>query len=235
VTAAFLRRRSSEPEFLDGAETPEPDIVSSYAFMAWTNRWFGGTRAVLDYFERHRARAAAGGGPFTVLDLGTGAGDVPYALWRWAVRRGEDVRITAIDTHPAAIRYAASRHASPVIRYALHSAHDLDRLGDFDYIISSMFFHHLADAEIVELLGAMARHARRGFIVNDLERGAAAYAGAALLGRAFGGRAASKDAPVSVKRGFLPEDFDRYRRAARLGGLRIERRPFFRITLSWHV
>ena len=53
--------------------------------------------------------------------------------------------------------------------------------GSFDYALTAMFLHHLADGEVVAVLRTMGRLARRGVIVADLLRHYRAYAWVSLF------------------------------------------------------
>ena len=221
-----MKTRSLEPEILDELNTPAKDIESSLDFMVGVNRWLGGTRAVLEYFEKNFT-----GDRCTVLDLGTGSGDIPFALAEWGRAKGKTVSVTALDLNPACLEYAGRRYGSPYVRYVRPSAFDFAALGAVGYVISSMFFHHLGDDQIVALLRNIDAHARRGFIVNDLERGKLAHAGAVLLTLGLPA-IVRNDAPQSVARGFKTADFERYVREAGLSGVRVERKPVFRVVMS---
>ena len=225
-----MKTRFLGPEILDGDNVPDRELRASFSFMSFVNRFFGGTRVVLDYFSSHPLPDR-----FSVLDIGFGGGDIAYALSRWAGERGKKAEITGIDLNPFCVRYARERFQTPSIRYTQASAFDLGSLGEFDYITASMFFHHLGDEDIVRLLTLMGQHARRGFIVNDLYRGWAAYCGAILLAAPTFRHILLNDAPLSVKRGFKEEDFERYRRLANIPKAKIERKPVFRISLSHHA
>ncbi len=219
--------RSLEPEILDRPDVSAGEIRASLDFMGFVNRFLGGSRAVTDYFDSHETPPE-----FTVLDLGCGGGDIPYALSGWASRKGKRVRITALDTNPHCLDYARSRHSSPDISYLDHSAFAIEALGPFDYVISSMFFHHLSDANIVRLLRIVARQSRRGFLINDLYRHPVSYFGAAFLGLASLRYIAYHDAKLSVKKAFRKEDFLIYSRSAGIENVKIETAPAFRLTMS---
>ena len=224
-----MKGRSREDELLDNPNVSPEELLGSLNFMRQVNELLGGHRAILEYFSRQDLPET-----FTVLDIACGGGDTPFALAKWAGARGKRARITAIDLQPLCVAYAAQNFSSPDILYLDHSAFDIERLGRFDYVTSSMFFHHLSDEDIVRLLRLMRKVARRGWIVNDLYRGALNYAGAWFLGMLSGRPMIFNDAKLSVARAFRPEDLERYRTAAGLSDARIRRRPVFRITLDGH-
>jgi len=221
-------QRSLQCEVLDSHEAGFDQLKGSFGFMTWINRWLGGSSAILDFFGRRMIEKSC-----TVLDLGTGAGDIPLALVKWGEQNGKKIEVTAIDIHPAAIEYARKRNPHPNIRYIQHSASDLEQLGPFDYITASMFFHHLPDERIVELLQKMFQNARRGFVVNDLYRHPLAYAGVAMLSLLTFNPVVIHDAKLSVKRGFREADAFNYREWSGIDGMQIEQRPGFRILWSY--
>lgn len=225
-----MKTRCLSPEILDHDNVPDQKLHSSLSFLRFVNRFFGGTRVILDYFTAHPVPER-----FRVLDLGCGAGDIAYAVSLWAQTHGKQADITGIDLNPFCVRYAQEHFKTPALRYVEGSAFDLDSLGEFDYILASMFFHHLADEDIVRLLTLMDRHARRGFIVNDLYRSWPAYCGALALAAPTFCPIVLNDAPLSVKRGFKNEDFERYRQLTNLPKTKIERKQVFRISLSCHA
>jgi ubiquinone/menaquinone biosynthesis C-methylase UbiE len=221
-----ISERSSETEILDGPGMSERELCASLDFMGLVNRFFGGARTILRFLEEARPPER-----FSVLDIGSGGGDIAAAVADWAGATGRSVSVTALDTNPYCLRYASRRNTRSGIRYLEHSAFDIEALGSFDYVMSSMFFHHLSDAQIVALLGAMARQGRRGFIVNDLLRSPAAHLGATALSALSLDKTVFHDARLSVLRAFVPADFERYRRLAGLCDARVERRPIFRLAL----
>jgi len=94
-----LRTRSLELEVLDDPNVPPEELLAALNFMAWVNRRLGGTQAILDFFEKNPTPQE-----FSVLDLGFGAGDIPYALVEWAKSKGKKVSVTAIDLNPSGTR-----------------------------------------------------------------------------------------------------------------------------------
>jgi 2-polyprenyl-3-methyl-5-hydroxy-6-metoxy-1,4-benzoquinol methylase len=214
---------------LDDLEAKPEAIRTSLDFMTWVNRTLGGVRVILEYLEECRVPDE-----FSVLDIGSGAGDIPHAMVQWAKRNGKKISVTAIDLNAHCVAHAKARFPDPEISFLRHSAFEMESLGNFDYITSSMFFHHLTDDRIVGLLNLMKRRCRKGFIVSDLYRNVWNYLGAFVLGALSFRRIVFNDAKLSVKRAFREQDLARYRRQSGLSELKIERKPVFRITLGYH-
>ena len=80
-----------------------------------------------------------------------------------------------------------------------------------DYVVSSLFTHHLPDAQVVEFVRWMEATATRGWFVNDLHRHAVAYYGFRALAALSGWhRFVRHDGAVSIARGFRRGDWERY-------------------------
>ena len=79
-----------------------------------------------------------------------------------------------------------------------------------DFIVTSQFTHHLADADIVRFLRWLERHAARGWFIVDLHRAAFAYWGFGLLATvARWHPIVRSDGMVSVARSFRRADWQR--------------------------
>ena len=215
--------RSLEKERLDSPDAPKEDIYASLDFMVFVNRFFGGQRAILDFLEKNTAPSE-----FTVLDLGSGSGDIAFAITQWAKTQGKKVKITALDINPHCLEYSRSHFPSKNINFLNHSAFDLESLGTFDFIISSMFFHHLKNDEIMILLKKMSQYSRIGFIINDLYRSKRSILAAFVLSLFSFRKIVVNDATLSVKRAFKIKDFDHIRQKTSIN-LIIKRKPIFRI------
>ena len=73
----------------------------------------------------------------------------------------------------------------------------------FDVVHASMVLHHLTVDEAVRLIREMARVARLGVVVNDLERSRLGWIGAWLMAHLLtGNRYTRHDAPLSVRRSY---------------------------------
>jgi ubiquinone/menaquinone biosynthesis C-methylase UbiE len=189
-----MKTRSLEPERLD-VETPPRDLVErSYRFLSFVNRRLGGVRATRLAFEEFAPRW----GPesrIRVLDVASGSGDIPNALERWNPK----LHFTCLDMR-----------ADPSGRVAVRG--DALRLpfrdGSFDYVTTSLFMHHLGDAELVRALREFDRVARRGLVMNDLLRRTRLYLWTKLF-TLFANEYVRHDGPLSVRKSFTLEELHR--------------------------
>ena len=221
-----LPRAEGAVEMLDGP-VPLTDLRECLSDVARLNALFGGRFLTLVHVKRLAAKLPPGR-TLTVLDVGTGGGDVPRALVRWARRVGRPIRLFALDRDAAVARVAIGLgSAYPEIVVLQGDAVDLPvRSGSVDVVISSLTLHHLDEAAAVRHLAEMDRAARRGIVVNDLARSRTAYALVWLLTRVFAkSRMSRHDGPMSVQRAYVREELRALCEKAGLFDARIVRYP----------
>ena len=200
-----MERLASTAELMDGPLDDDVALATNLRDLRRVNRLLGGT----DLSRRALAALVDGGpAPLTLLDVGTGAADIPAALLADARRTGTSVRITAIDSRHEMLAAAVATDPSLANLPGLHlrvgdglALTDAD--GSFDVVHASMVLHHLEPPEAVVLLREMARVARTGIVVNDLVRSRLAWVGAWLMSHLLTrSRFTRRDAPLSVRRAY---------------------------------
>ena len=182
------------------------ELAENFRDIQRVNRWFGGTSAILDALP---TLIPYGATTFSVLDLATGAADIPLAIERWCATRGYEVDITATDVSPQILGLAGAQVASST-RIHLQQA-DARALPfasqSFDIVICSLALHHFRPADAVLVLREMDRLCRTGFIVNDLRRGRVGYGASWLASRlTTRNRLTRHDAPLSIRRAYTPAE-----------------------------
>jgi 2-polyprenyl-3-methyl-5-hydroxy-6-metoxy-1,4-benzoquinol methylase len=203
------------------------------AGLARLNAW---SRSAAILWPAIRALAESADRAVRVLDVATGAGDVPIALCQRAQRSGVLLELLGCDVSPIAVAEAQARARQAGVEVAFFQ-HDVLREplpGDFDAITCSLFLHHLSDEEAAELLQAMARAAERIVLVNDLARGRAGLVLAWLATRLLTTSPVVRvDGPRSVRAAFTPAEALVLAERAGLTGAKVERRWPCRFLLSW--
>ncbi len=160
-----------EPEVLDEGGCDEAEARRSLDDLRRLNRWWFGTSMIewpLTAWLRESPK------PATVLDLGTGSGQLAQALACWAAQEYQAVRVVALDFTPRHLRYARvwnARAATPHVHLVGGNALRLP-LADrsVDYVTSSLFLHHFDEAALLALFAECRRVARRGLLMSDLWR-----------------------------------------------------------------
>lgn len=233
-TMSWSLPQSREPEWMDDPAIGEADHLHALSALARIN-----------VLSRTAARLAAGvralcppSGPVrraVVVDLACGGGDVTRALARRLARAGLPARVVGVDSSPRAIeraRAAGSADADDVdfeIRDLL-----AEGCPPCDVAVSSLFLHHLDDADARRLLAGMAAACRVGIVVSDLVRSrlglALAVAGTRLLSSS---RVARVDGPLSVRAARTPAEYRLLAASAGLADARVTRVWPERVILSW--
>lgn len=241
-----MRRLVGGHEHLDGEVLDIPSLAGNLRDLARVNRWLGGLRLSSRAIDRLLAAtdaspsaAAGSNGPIRLLDVGTGAADIPVGLLRKWQRAGRTpaLEITATDRRPEIIA-VASKTATVAHQRGLRLAvaDGLDLPFDdaaFDIVHASLVLHHLEPADAVRLLREMGRVARVGIVVNDLERGWLPWIGAHLLFRlATRNHYTRNDGPLSVRRAYLPAEA---RALAAEAGLRVIGEERLPLALRWAI
>ncbi len=165
-----------------------------------------------------------------MLDVGTGAGDIPVAAARLARRYGIELVPIGLERIPEAAR--AARRAGLATVLADGSALPFaDR--SVDVVIASQVLHHVPRATAVRWIAALDRIARRAVVLADLKRSAPAMAGMWLAAFPLGlHRTTRHDAVLSLQRGYTRGEFEGMLREA--GVLATAHyRPIARIVAAW--
>lgn len=147
---------------------------------------------------------------FSMLDIGSGSGDIARWIVRWARSRGIGVSVTCIDHDYRVVAYAEEANRGyPEISVVHDSAESLEKYGSFDYVFANHFLHHLRDDQLLPILSKIRDATRHRFLVNDLLRSRWSYAGYSILTSLFLRRGFTRtDGLLSIAKGFRREDFE---------------------------
>lgn len=206
--------RASLTELMDEPASYE-EFRDCLRDLAKVNRTVLGYRPTLDWLRQFTGHRVA---PLHIVDAGCGGGDTLRKIELWARRNRLPVRLTGIDLSPHAPR-AARELIGPdtSIEFVQADIFAWQPHTPVDLVISSLFTHHLTDDGIVRFLQWMEKTAARGWFINDLSRGRLSYSLFALLARLMRWhRFVVHDGPVSIRRSFRPEDWQRSIAAAGL-------------------
>jgi hypothetical protein len=217
-------------ELLDDPRSDPVLVGRELRDIARLNALFGGTRAVVrelkSFFERRRAMGTRKRETWTLLDVGTGSGDIALAARAAARQLDIDLKAIGLELNPTAARIASAAGVPTIV--ADGSALPLGPRS-VDVVVASQVLHHLPRPVAVRWIATLDRIARRAVVLADLRRSRVAMAGvwAASVGLAMSG-VTRHDAVVSLKRGYTKTEFDemlrqagvrtvaRYRRGARI-------------------
>jgi len=225
---------SREAELMDDPTLPAAEHVEALGALATIN--------TVSRTTAHLARAVAAMRPptadaVTVVDVACGGGDVTIALARRLSRApaGPRPQVMGIDISPRAIERATAlaRERGSSAGFAVRDVLQAG-LPPSDVAVSSLFLHHLDDADACRLLRAMAGAARVGIVVSDLVRSRIGL-GLAVVGTAIlsTSRVARVDGPLSVRAARTPAEYRTLCDEAGLANASIRRVWPERVVIRW--
>jgi SAM-dependent methyltransferase len=211
-----LAGRSRRRELLDGPILDAAQLRTNLRDLARLNRLPGGTAASIHATEL----LGEGARRLSIVDVGTGAGDIPLAFARHGRRRrGGRWKILAVESRAEVLAHAERRvHGDPDVRAILADGRRLPlEDGQVDIAHASLVLHHLDPPDAVALLAELRRVARRGVVINDLQRGTPHLIATAAIVLAFGRCAYTRhDGILSARRAYTLRELDTLLAEARL-------------------
>jgi SAM-dependent methyltransferase len=228
--ALLTPRRRYGHEYLDDPAVGARVARRSMGDVARSNALFGGAHAVLAELD-DLLRPTGDARALSVLDVGTGLGDIPARVRACAASRGVAVCTVGLDASET-LALAAHDAALPMLRADARRLPISDRA--FDVVLCSQVLHHFRREDGVALLRELDRVARRRVIVSDIRRSWLAAAGIWVASWPLRFHPVSRhDGVVSVLRGFTPGELSELVRAAVGVPARVSRHRGFRVTASW--
>ncbi|HTK85885.1 MAG TPA: methyltransferase domain-containing protein [Patescibacteria group bacterium] len=220
-------RRSTESELMDEDGISLAEFRHCLKSLEIINVLTLAYRPTLRWLRREVAKA--GPSPVHVLDAGSGGGDMLRRIGRI---KGH-LNLTGVDLNPMSAQVAAES-PSPGVNYETADIFKFEPKLPPDYIVCSLFTHHLDDERLVEFLRWLDRRAGRGWFINDLHRHWLPYYfikwTTALFSR---NRLIRNDAAVSVARSFTIADWRQLLARAGINGARVQWVFPFRLCVSY--
>ena len=221
-------RRRYDSELLDSHSDDDALVLRTVADIERSNIVFLGARAAVAELSRYFTRLSPRA---TLLDVGTGMGDVPEAARRAANARGISLETIGVDSAEV-----LCERASDFLDHSVCASGLTLPFADssVDVVMCSQTLHHFRDDEESRLLREMNRVARVAVVVSDLRRSWFAAAGFWAASFPLGFHPVTRhDGVLSVLRGYTRAEFaDAAERAV---GARpvVHARLGFRLTMSW--
>jgi hypothetical protein len=226
-------------ELLDDPRADPAAVGAELRDIARLNTLFGGTRAVVrelePFFRRKEGETENGTRwTWTLLDIGTGLGDIPRAAASAARRHGITLRLVGLEINRAAARLARAGHPDAPLAAILADGAALPLAPrSVDLVVVSQVLHHLSRSAAVGWIAACDRVARRAVVLADLRRSRVAIAGVWAASVGLGMSAVTRhDAVVSLRRGYTKPEFDALLADAGVNA-RACSRAGFRIVAAW--
>ncbi len=210
MTTVDFTRRSSQAELMDSPSVGFAEFHQCLQQLTIVNVCVFAYRPTLRWLAA-MLRNAAPRETVSVLDVGSGGGDMLRHIRKLLRRRNRNADLTGVDLNPWAKQSAEQvTPAAMNIRFETSNIFAFDPARQADFIISCDFTHHLTDAELVRFIQWMDSHARRGWFINDLHRHPLPYY---FIKTVFNmlplSRMMRSDGPISISRAFVADDWRR--------------------------
>jgi 2-polyprenyl-3-methyl-5-hydroxy-6-metoxy-1,4-benzoquinol methylase len=203
----MFSKRSETKELLDGPVKKE-DLILNLKELHSINTLLGG------YNISTKALSTLNTQNKTLVDIGSGGGDMLEVIRKWSENKGTNMHLYGIDLKEECTQYAKD-HLHKSLTFIKDDYRNVgDHIDHIDYLHACLFTHHLSDDQIVELI-RFSMDRKIILIINDLERNSIAYFAIKTLTRFFSkSHLVKNDAPLSVLRGFKKSEWISYLKKA---------------------
>jgi ubiquinone/menaquinone biosynthesis C-methylase UbiE len=231
--AVMFRTRSNKLERIDTGDYTEQEYGTFMREIRFINQRLGDRTALEKTLLADLAELDLK--EFSVLDVGAGSGELLGVIAEFAREGNRKAKLVGLDLNELSAREVAAEskkfsEISSVRGDALNIPFPDDA---FDYVICSLFTHHLTDEQVVSVLPEMSRVASRSIFVIDLERSPMAWVLFGLYSFAFRiSRLVREDGLLSIRRSFRPEELKNLGEKAGLRDVRVLRVRPYRIVLA---
>ena len=224
-----LAARAQAEELMDSDDLDPAVYAAVVGDLAKVNVVTLAARPTLDFLKR----ATKAGGHYRLLDVGFGDGDMLRRIARWGAKHDRRFDLVGVDLNPRS--EAAARAHTPAdmpVRWITGDYADL-RSEPWDLIVSSLVAHHMMHDQLIAFLRFMERHARIGWLINDLHRHGFAYRGYPLLARlARWHPIVRHDGTLSIARSYRPAEWPPILREAGISAAVVKRVFPFRLCVE---
>lgn len=228
MVALLTPPRIRGEEILDGGDIDPVVLTRSIGEVARANALFGGVAAVLSELRRVIGTLPA---KSSLLDIGTGVGDIPRAAFDALAEHGIELTTFGVDSAEPLAKLSCEQLHAAVCADALRLPF---RSRSVDVVMCSQFLHHFLPEQASTLIREMNRVARKRVIVSDIRRSWLAAGGLWLVSFVLRFHPVTRhDGVVSVMRGFTRAELRQMISEAIGVEPRTTDRPGFRVTASW--
>lgn len=157
---------------MDDPHLTKPERERALAGWARLNRISGVAGAMYRHLRRYALTSAGDNRPLTILDVASGAGDIPLAWVRRAKREGLNMQLTLLDSNSVVLE-VQQRRARRLGLEILSLQHDCLKTplpSGFDVVTCSLFLHRLDEHQAFRLLQEMQAATENAMVICDLER-----------------------------------------------------------------
>ncbi len=228
-----FKQRSHRLEHIDTGNYTAAEYEDCISELQFVNRWMGDAHSLKATLLREIESQSLTS--FSILDIGAGSGELLRVAATWARQTHRRLSAVGLELNESMAESMLEEseqfdEISPVRGDALKLPF---ADAEFDYVMCSLFTHHLLDDQVVDVLREMSRVARRRIFVIDLHRHPVAYFFYTTIGKlVLHNRLVRHDGALSILRGFKSDELLELARRAGLREIWVERHFPYRLVLS---
>jgi ubiquinone/menaquinone biosynthesis C-methylase UbiE len=193
--------------------------------LRWFNRWFGGLPTVRDLIAD--ALCDRSDRRISILDVASGNGYIAQQMEQEFSNKGVRLEFALLDRSAAHLPSNGS-----MAKVAAEAVKLPFRNSSFDFVLTSLFVHHLAPEGVLTFAREALRVCRSAVLVHDLIRHplhlAIAYAGVPL----YRSRLTRNDAPASVWQAYTVDEMRDLFQQAGAASVRIKTHYLYRMGVA---
>ena len=199
--------RSTQSEIMDDLALEGEMLRDTLDQLARINYWLGGNRPTIAGLKR-LIQNLPQEQKITIVDIGCGGGDMLRVIADYGRKKRRNFKLIGIDANEFIINYAKEKTVNyPEISYFSQNIFsDEFETMNYDIALFNLVLHHFKDDEIISLLTSISSKAKKGVIVNDLNRNALAYYLFQVVCLTISNPMIREDGLISILRGFKKND-----------------------------
>jgi 2-polyprenyl-3-methyl-5-hydroxy-6-metoxy-1,4-benzoquinol methylase len=218
--------RSYEPEIMDTQNIDFNEFSCYLSHLEYINRISLAYSPALHWLkEKHLSHSSK---QWTILDVGSGRGDMARQIWHFSKINKFKVKIIGIDVNFCATQ--AARQVVPAnapLHFKTKNVFTYVPKTKPDYILSIQFTHHLNDEDLVTFIKWLDNNSKYGWFINDLHRHPIPYYFIKLIFHLLPvHRFAKYDGPLSITKAFTKNDWHYFLKKAGIEPVRAR--------IKWH-
>lgn len=168
------KRQKHLSELMDDPDCDRRLLFNTYDQFQSINKLLGNWRGI--YKKWFLPVLAAGNGNTSILDIGSGGGDIIRYLASLSDNDGYIVNYTGIDPDPRAFDYVQNKSFNKNFRFHKMTSSELVESGQkFDIVLSNHLLHHLGPQELTSVCKDARTLSNKLVLFNDIERSMAGY------------------------------------------------------------
>ena len=200
-------QRSVQTELIDEPGIPFSEWEICLNELNVVNKYLGGHKITVEGVKDILKSTDKRKQHITICEIGCGGGDNLKAIHKW-INKSMPVKYIGVDINKACTDFATDNCRKLDAAFVCSDYRKATFVEKPDIIFNSLFCHHFANEQLVEMLRWMKTNSVKGFFINDLQRHPLAYHSIKTLTHIFSRSYLVKnDGPISVLRGFRKDEW----------------------------